>query len=360
MCLHHKQQDIIFKNGAIYQVAHDEGRSVPANNGTWQHEFDYRDIWGNLRLSFRDSLANPINGIYPPAVITQTSDYDAVGLEFNRSAPTNLNHFKFQKQERIADFGLNIDFFKYRPSDYTNGRFWMIDPLAEQYMYNSPYAFSENKFGRGVELEGLEMAEFSKVARFPWHEGGMVQVPNRETTPAKLEGKFENTLGVQGGKELRVLGTKTGVFFNAGSIKLADFSTDERGNITNELDGKATFERELSIGSGIIGGGLKETETQSQSGETTKTQEYTANIGPLEVEYKNTQKNGKNNSEINYNLFTTGGRMGVIPLKSGNSGGIFVNKVEGKLVVPYDSVVPKNYSSTDATRVSKPTMYIKN
>jgi len=38
------------------------------------------------------------------------------------------------------------------------GRFWQIDPLAEDYMYNSTYSFQENKMGMGVELEGLELA----------------------------------------------------------------------------------------------------------------------------------------------------------------------------------------------------------
>jgi hypothetical protein len=36
------------------------------------------------------------------------------------------------------------------------GRFFAVDPLAAQYAYNSPYAFSENRVIDGVELEGLE------------------------------------------------------------------------------------------------------------------------------------------------------------------------------------------------------------
>jgi hypothetical protein len=48
----------------------------------------------------------------------------------------NKSYFQYQKQERVEDFGLNIDFFKYRPSDPVLGRFWQIDPLAEQYVYN--------------------------------------------------------------------------------------------------------------------------------------------------------------------------------------------------------------------------------
>lgn len=36
------------------------------------------------------------------------------------------------------------------------GRFFNIDPLADKYVYNSPYAFSENKVVAHRELEGLE------------------------------------------------------------------------------------------------------------------------------------------------------------------------------------------------------------
>lgn len=31
-----------------------------------------------------------------------------------------------------------------------------MDPLADKYLYNSPYAFSENRVINGRELEGLE------------------------------------------------------------------------------------------------------------------------------------------------------------------------------------------------------------
>jgi len=44
-------------------------------------------------------------------------------------------------------------------SDPAIGRFWQIDPLAADYMYNSTYAFQENKLGIGVELEGLEVSK---------------------------------------------------------------------------------------------------------------------------------------------------------------------------------------------------------
>ena len=55
------------------------------------------------------------------------------------------------------DLGLNVNEFKYRFYDPTYGRFWSIDPLAEDFAYNATYAFAENKLGMGKELEGREL-----------------------------------------------------------------------------------------------------------------------------------------------------------------------------------------------------------
>ena len=63
---------------------------------------------------------------------------------------------KFQCQEFTNDFDISMYEFKYRMDDCQIGRFWQIDPLSEKYVYNSTYAFSENKVTSHVELEGLE------------------------------------------------------------------------------------------------------------------------------------------------------------------------------------------------------------
>jgi RHS repeat-associated protein len=71
------------------------------------------------------------------------------------------NNCKFQGQEfeheEFSDgSGLEMYGFKYRMHDPQIGRFWQIDPLSDEYVYNSTYAFSENKVTNHIELEGLE------------------------------------------------------------------------------------------------------------------------------------------------------------------------------------------------------------
>jgi RHS repeat-associated protein len=79
------------------------------------------------------------------------------------------NKIKFQGQEfATKEFsdgtGLEMYEFKYRMDDPQIGRFWQQDPLAHDYRYNSPYAFSENRVIDGRELEGLEYVSIHHYA----------------------------------------------------------------------------------------------------------------------------------------------------------------------------------------------------
>jgi RHS repeat-associated protein len=68
----------------------------------------------------------------------------------------------FQNQRFDDDLGLNWVQFKWRNHDPQIGRFIEIDPLANDYVYNSTYAFSENRVINAVELEGLERADINE------------------------------------------------------------------------------------------------------------------------------------------------------------------------------------------------------
>lgn len=84
--------------------------------------------------------------------------YYPFGLTFNSYKRENSleNKIKFQGQEHIDDLDLGWVSFKWRNHMADIGRFFNVDPLADKYVYNSVYAFSENKVIVHVELEGLE------------------------------------------------------------------------------------------------------------------------------------------------------------------------------------------------------------
>lgn len=112
--------------------------------------------------------------------VIESSDYYPFGLTYNNYQRENslINRKKFQSQEHVDDLGLNWDSFKWRNHQPDIGRFFNVDPLAEKYYYNSPYAFSENKVTGHVELEGLESVKAAM-----------------DQALSKFRGTFESLLG---------------------------------------------------------------------------------------------------------------------------------------------------------------------
>lgn len=101
----------------------------------------------------------------PTLQVTQASDYYPFGLPFNTYQAQRIsenysavqkNRYGFQGQEWQNDLGLGWSQFKWRMHDPAIGRFGAVDPLSDKYLYNSTYAFSENRLMDGIELEGLE------------------------------------------------------------------------------------------------------------------------------------------------------------------------------------------------------------
>ena len=107
--------------------------------------------------------------------VTQENHYYPFGLNIQAleraGDPSHL--WQFQGQEKLADFGLGWAGFKWRFADPQLGRFMSLDPIAEDYYYNSTYAFSENKVVAHVELEGLEAVSIQGE----WRASAPVSVP---------------------------------------------------------------------------------------------------------------------------------------------------------------------------------------
>ena len=126
---------------------------------------------------FFDNLAVTHN----PGPILEETHYYPFGLTMSgissKAAGTLQNKEKtFQGQQFDDDLGLNWVQFKWRNHDPQIGRFIEIDPLSEKYVYNSTYAFSENKVTSHVELEGLE--SMSSNAIIDWGVNKIIEWRN--------------------------------------------------------------------------------------------------------------------------------------------------------------------------------------
>ncbi|GGD64398.1 hypothetical protein GCM10011514_30440 [Emticicia aquatilis] len=162
--------DLITKNGQVYQLNHEEGRlTYDYTNNRWVYEYDYRDNQGNLRLSFRDSLTTG-----KPPVITQIEDRDPTGVLLSglNYSTQNKNNIGFINRETITETGwidLNNRFF-----DPYIIRFHQTDPVIQgqenytlfQYGYNNPVKNSDpdGRDPNDVILKGKEaQAAFSQL-----------------------------------------------------------------------------------------------------------------------------------------------------------------------------------------------------
>ncbi len=96
---------------------------------------------------------------YFNADVKAYNDYYPFGsLLPNRHQNTSDYRYGFQGQEmddEVKGEGNSIN-YKFRMHDPRVGRFFSRDPLSNQYAYNSPYAFSENRIIDYIEMEGLE------------------------------------------------------------------------------------------------------------------------------------------------------------------------------------------------------------
>ncbi|PJB11358.1 MAG: hypothetical protein CO119_11560 [Flavobacteriales bacterium CG_4_9_14_3_um_filter_40_17] len=150
--------NFVYENGVLKQISHKEGYLEPKTGGGYQYVYRMADIWGNTRITYADDNGD---GTVTSAEIRREQNYYPFGLEqrgYNNSISGPKNNLKtYQGQEFTDDLNLNTHEWKFRVSDPAIGRFWQIDPLSEDYYYNSTYAFQENKLGMGVELEGKEI-----------------------------------------------------------------------------------------------------------------------------------------------------------------------------------------------------------
>jgi RHS repeat-associated protein len=126
----------VWENGALYQIAHEEGRIV-ANAGTYRYEWSLQDHLGNNRVSFSN---NGSGG----AQMVQSQHYDPWGWELPGlgTSQSQTNRYTFLNREEQTETGWTD--LMARGYDKQLGRFWQIDPVTEEQEHLSTYQYGWN------------------------------------------------------------------------------------------------------------------------------------------------------------------------------------------------------------------------
>ncbi len=136
--------------------------SLQTDGSTYKHEYVIKDHLGNTRVTYRD---DDILGVSPFGTIkveeiVQTNHYYPFGLNmegnWNGSFPEAKNKYQFGGKELNSDFGLDWNDFGVRFYDPAIGRFPMVDKLASNYPYYTPYQYAGNEVVSSIDLDGLE------------------------------------------------------------------------------------------------------------------------------------------------------------------------------------------------------------
>ena len=119
-------------------------------------EYELCDHLSNVSVVILDRK-DCFNSVFKPIVKTYT-DYYPFGYPIS-SRTDNVNYrYGYNGQEGDNEiYGNKLDYaFTYRMYDTRIGRFWSVDPLRNDYPWNSTYAFAENRVIDGIDLEGKE------------------------------------------------------------------------------------------------------------------------------------------------------------------------------------------------------------
>jgi RHS repeat-associated protein len=166
--------NVIYKNSLVYQVSHDEGRSV--NNVL---EYDIKDHLGSLRVSFKDSL-----GI---AKVMQESHTGVFGDILPSLLYTNTpktDNFDYTGHERLKTFNLGYIDAGARWMDPLVPRFITIDPLAEVSRRFSPYTYANNNPLRFIDPDGMRTREIEQ-SNYDWGFSTLTQCDDCELDKPK-------------------------------------------------------------------------------------------------------------------------------------------------------------------------------
>jgi len=127
----------------------EEGRAIPSSSTTYNYEYTLADNLGNTRVTFDTGTGT--------AIVVQKDDYYPFGMDISRppGVPVPPNNYLYNKKELQTEF-TEYDYGA-RFYDPVIARWTGVDPKAEVYHINTPYAYTLNNPVKFVDPNGMEI-----------------------------------------------------------------------------------------------------------------------------------------------------------------------------------------------------------
>uniref|UniRef100_UPI00261DC130 RHS repeat-associated core domain-containing protein n=1 Tax=uncultured Winogradskyella sp. TaxID=395353 RepID=UPI00261DC130 len=148
----------IYEGSALKFFSHPEGYIEP-NGSNFDYVYQYKDHLGNIRLAYSDTNNN---GSVNSSEIKEENNYYPFGLQhkgYNNVVSSNSNSvarkFKYNGKELEKALGYKMYEYEARHYDAALARFVTIDPLAEDYSFQSSYVYAVNDPVRFIDKLGM-------------------------------------------------------------------------------------------------------------------------------------------------------------------------------------------------------------
>ncbi|MBW1298655.1 RHS repeat domain-containing protein [Aquimarina litoralis] len=151
----------IYENGQLQFMNTPEGYIEPNGNGGYDYIYQYKDHLGNIRLSYSDKNKDGDIDVIPGSAsneILEENNYYPFGLEHKGYNDLIISEhmYGFGGKEKQSELNLEWLDFHARNYDPALGRWMSIDPHADNYHNNSPYAYALNNPLYFVDPDGKD------------------------------------------------------------------------------------------------------------------------------------------------------------------------------------------------------------
>ncbi len=170
-------------------------------------------FFDNLVVSHTPSQILEVNTYYPFGMLMQGSD-----MTFQSAIRDEWNGYKYNAKELETALNLGWGFHDNRMADYTLGRWWVPDPLAEKGYSISPYAYAFNNPINFVDPDG----------KWPWEARNVRQA---RRYARQTGGEFNKWKG-QNGKTWASVITRGGEATITSKVFQARYYSDEQNAVS--------------------------------------------------------------------------------------------------------------------------------